>query len=148
MSRPQQGIAPPLQQAAPFAQHDVPAVVFPFFIIGHLSPAQHDADPQHIIPSAIFPSFVMGHLPSLQQLLSLPQHDFPSAIFPSFIIGHLSPTFRLAMSWPQHAQPFDASPAAGAAGTACVAVCAIIASANNIVTTTNITFDFMIPSFS
>jgi hypothetical protein len=147
LSLPQQGMLPPLQQAAPLAQHDAPAVVFPFFIIGHLSPAQHDDPPQHVFPSAIFPSF-MAHLPSLQQSLSLPQQDFPSAILPFFIIGHLSPGFILAMSWPQHAQPFAVSPVAGAAGAACVAVCAIIASANNIVTTTNIAFDFMISSFS
>jgi hypothetical protein len=132
---------PPLQQAAPLAQHDAPAVAFPFFIIGHLSPAQHDAAPQHIFPSAIFPS---GHFPSLQQLLSLPQHDFPSAIFPSFIMGHLSPAFMFAMS-PQHAHVFAASPAAGAVG---IAVCAIIASANTSMLTTTITFVFMISSLS
>src|SRR5271169_1822177 len=134
---------PPLQQAAPLAQHDAPAVALPFFIIGHLSPAQHDVAPQHNFPSAIFPSLVMAHLPSLQQPLSLPQHDFPSAIFPSFIIGHLSPGFMLAMS-PQHAHVFAASPAA--AGAIGAAVCDIVASANTSMLTNTITFVFMISS--
>src|SRR5271166_4911959 len=129
---------PPLQQAAPLLQHDAPVVGLPLLIIGHLPP-QHP-----ILP---FLWAAMSHLPSLQQPLSLPQHDFPLAILPSLwaamshlpsFIGHLSPE--------QHAQGLALSPVAGAAGAACVAVCAIIASANSIVNSATITFVFMISS--
>src|SRR5271165_6515359 len=117
---------PPLQQAAPLLQHDAPVVGLPLLIIGHLPP-------QHPILPSLWAA--MSHLPSLQQ--PSPQHDLPSAILPSFI-GHLSPE--------QHAQGLALSPVAGAAGAACVAVCAIIASANSIVNSATITFVFMISS--
>src|SRR5271166_4639157 len=104
---------PPLQHAAPLAQHDAPVVGLPLLIIGHWPP-QHPillflwaamshlpslqqplSLPQQEFPLAILPSLwaAMSHLPSLQQ--PSPQHDLPSAILPSFI-GHLSPE--------QHAQ--------------------------------------------
>src|SRR5271169_5816512 len=118
----------PLQQAAPLWQHDAPIVGLALLIIGHLPP------PLPILP---FLWAAISHLPSLQQPLSLPQHDFPLAILPSFI-GHLSPE--------QHAQGLALSPVAGAAGAACVAVCAIMASANSIVNTTTITLVFIISS--
>src|SRR5271166_713377 len=117
---------PPLQQAAPLAQHDAPVVGLPLLIIGHWPP-------QHPILPSLWAA--MSHLPSLQQ--PPPQQDLPLAILPSFI-GHLSPE--------QHAQVLALSPAAGAAGAACVAVCAIIASANSIVNSITITFVFMISS--
>src|SRR5664279_5918432 len=84
LSRLQQGIAPPLQHAAPLAQHDTSAVVFPLFIIGHLSP-QQPALPSfcdiigHLSPEqqVILPCFsaFISHLPSLQLAPSLPQHS-------------------------------------------------------------------------
>src|SRR5271169_2108467 len=145
----------PLQQAAPLWQHDAPIVGLALLIIGHLPPQlpilpflwaaishlpslqQPLSLPQHDFPLAILPSLwaAISHLPSLQQ--PSPQHDFPLAILPSFI-GHLSPE--------QHAQGLALSPVAGAAGAACVAVCAIMASANSIVNTTTITLVFIISS--
>ena len=106
--------------------------------MSHL-PSLQQPSPQHDLPFAIEWSLcaAMSHLPSLQQ--PSPQQDFPSAILPSLPIGHLSPE--------QHGQGLALSPVAGAAGAVGVAVCAIIASANSIVTTTTITFVFMISSF-
>lgn len=168
LSRSQQGMYPPLQQAAPLAQHDVDAVfsqqlsalpddfavdLVPF-IIGHFSPQQpalpsllaamahlpslQQPSPQHDFPSAILWSLcaAISHLPSLQH--PSPQHDLPSAILPSLPIGHLSAE--------QHELPLALSPAAGVAGAACDAVCAIIPSANTRVTTNTIHFVFMISS--
>jgi hypothetical protein len=153
---------PFLQHAAPVLQHDTTCAVSqhplslpdfaadlsPFFL-GHLSPQQplpfwlaaishlppwQQLCPQQELPLAMawFLWPAMSHLPPLQQL-SL-QQDSPSAIFPSLPMGHLLE---------QQGQALALSPLAGAAGAAWVALCAIIASANNIVTTTIINFVFM-----
>jgi hypothetical protein len=103
-------------------QHDTDADFAPF-IMGHLSPQQPFA----------FLWAATSRWPSLQQPWL--QHELPSGILPPLPIGHLSPE--------QHAQALAMSPVARPAGATCVDVCAIIAGANSIVTTTINNFVFI-----